>query len=519
MLEYGLRDNDKQVILDILKSYPQIEEAILFGSRALNTFKATSDVDFAIKGKDIHTILAALIADFEESDLIYEVDLVDYAGISTEKLLEHIDRHGKVFYRKGWIETTIGTLVNNKVICKPFDGNHGEKHPKGDDFVSEGVPFVMASDLKDGKVDLLHCNFITKKQANSLRKGFAKNDDVLLSHKATIGRTALLETSLDYVMLTPQVTYYRVKDKSKLSNVFLKHYFDSHFFQNTLLSYAGGGSTRLYIGITSQLDLPVILPPISEQKAIANILSSFDEKIELLREQNKTLETLAQTIFKEWFVNFNYPGATGEMVDSELGEIPKGWWVGSLLDVFDLIGGGTPKTSVDEYWNGGVSWYSVVDAPKGSDTFVINTEKNISALGLSMSSTKILQKGTSIVSARDTVGKLALVGCETAMNQSCYGIKGKSYFGDYYVYFQVKATLKNIKRNVHGAVFDTITQSTFRNIMVCLPSDYLVTCYEEAVSPMMDKILNNVLQVQSLSKTRDTILPKLMSGQVRTGEA
>ncbi|MBL4760959.1 MAG: restriction endonuclease subunit S [Mariprofundaceae bacterium] len=292
----------------------------------------------------------------------------------------------------------------------------------------------------------------------------------------------------------------------------------------SLLSCATG-STFPNVSRSQLEKMEILLPPLPEQKAIADMLSSFDEKIELLREQNKTLETLAQAIFKEWFVHFNYPDlsacghaqadATGEMVDSELGLIPKGWRAGSLLEVFDLIGGGTPKTSIDEYWNGGIPWYSVVDAPKGSETFVIETEKNISSLGLSKSSTKLLSKGTSIVSARGTVGKLALVGRETAMNQSCYGVKGKGFFGDYYVYFQLKEALNSLKSRVHGAVFDTITQPTFKNIMVTLPDNEVVTSYEERVTPIMEKILNNVLQIQSLSKTRDTILPKLMSGNLR----
>jgi predicted nucleotidyltransferase len=150
MFEFGLQDDDKQIILDILKAYPQIEEVVLFGSRALNTFKATSDIDLAIKGKDIHSILAVLIADFEESDLIYEVDLVDYAGISTEKLFEHIDRHGKVFYRKGWVETTLGKVINiysGKTRPKqqgffPVYGGNGILN-YGDNFNQEGETIVI----------------------------------------------------------------------------------------------------------------------------------------------------------------------------------------------------------------------------------------------------------------------------------------------------------------------------------------------------------------------------------------
>ncbi|MBN4063761.1 restriction endonuclease subunit S, partial [Cardiobacterium sp. AH-315-I02] len=112
------------------------------------------------------------------------------------------------------------------------------------------------------------------------------------------------------------------------------------------------GSTQSALTIAGLKTIQINLPPLTEQKTIAKILSSFDEKIELLREENKTLETIAQTFFKEWFVNFNYPGATGEMVDSELGEIPKGWRSGKLVDVTSIKGGTTPSTKNSNYWGG-----------------------------------------------------------------------------------------------------------------------------------------------------------------------
>jgi type I restriction enzyme S subunit len=162
-----------------------------------------------------------------------------------------------------------------------------------------------------------------------------------------LGRTAIVNTTYDFIVLTPQVTYYRVKCLEKLSNRYLKYYFDSFFFQTTLKNYAGGGSTRDYIGITKQLDLPIIFPPGNEQCAIAAVLSSFDDKIELLRAQNKTLENIAQALFKHWFVDFEFPGkdgkpyksSGGEMIDSELGEIPEGWKIGGLSEIADFLNG------------------------------------------------------------------------------------------------------------------------------------------------------------------------------------
>lgn len=182
--------------------------------------------------------------------------------------------------RKGWVKTTVEKLVNQKIIEKPLDGNHGEIHPKKSDFTESGIPFVMASDLVKGAVNQETCNFISREQADSLRKGFAKNGDVLLSHKGTIGRSAILQTSLDYVVLTPQVTYYRILDNSVLDNRFLYYSFHSPKFQNEIKKIAGAGSTRAYIGITQQLQLHIPIAPIAEQKRIVAILDEAFEGID-----------------------------------------------------------------------------------------------------------------------------------------------------------------------------------------------------------------------------------------------
>jgi type I restriction enzyme, S subunit len=144
-----------------------------------------------------------------------------------------------------WTKRKVSDLVNLDIIEKPLDGNHGEIHPKGDDFINSGIPFIMASDINNSFIDLKTCKFISKEQAKILRKGFAKTGDVLLTHKASIGRTAIVpKISDEYILLTPQVTYYRVKDHSKLNNSYLKYYFDSKPFQDVLASFSGAGSTR-----------------------------------------------------------------------------------------------------------------------------------------------------------------------------------------------------------------------------------------------------------------------------------
>lgn len=172
---------------------------------------------------------------------------------------------------------TIRDAIDRGVIAKPMDGNHGEKHPKATDFVSDGIPFIMANNLIDGEVDLKNCAFITKRQAESLDKGFAKSGDVLLTHKGTIGRTAILELDGEYVVLTPQVTYYRAL--SSVKKEFIKAYFDTDYFQSAIKRIASTGSTRDYVGITAQQDLPFFIPDEKLQDRFVEFFNiKFSEK-------------------------------------------------------------------------------------------------------------------------------------------------------------------------------------------------------------------------------------------------
>lgn len=176
-----------------------------------------------------------------------------------------------------WKTYTVQELIDAGMLEEPLDGNHGSIHPKASDYVSSGIPFIMANNLVNGRVDYNNCVYITEKQASTLRKGFAKPGDVLLTHKATIGRTAIVGDEYETIILTPQVTYYRVKHG--ISNRYLKYYFDSPNFQHIFSNWAGSGSTRAYLGITAQHKLPIVLPPYETQVKIAQCCSALDNKI------------------------------------------------------------------------------------------------------------------------------------------------------------------------------------------------------------------------------------------------
>ncbi|BBG88129.1 hypothetical protein ACGSH8M1_007950 [Aeromonas caviae] len=269
---------------------------------------------------------------------------------------------------------------------------------------------------------------------------------------------------------------------------------------------------------------------------VGEIVAALNERITLLRETNTTLEAIAQALFKSWFVDFDpvHARARGEQPaglapevaalfpdsfeESALGMIPRGWRVLSFTETIDVIGGGTPKTSISEYWNGDIPWFSVVDAPATTDVFVIETEKHITCEGLNKSSTKLLPVGTTIISARGTVGRLALVGQAMAMNQSCYGLSGKA--GDvYFTYFSTHRLVETLKQRTHGSVFDTITRDTLAGVSVVYPQTIVITAFEETIAPVMERIKENLIQARTLATLRDTLLPRLISGQLRLPEA
>jgi type I restriction enzyme, S subunit len=332
---------------------------------------------------------------------------------------------------------------------------------------------------------------------------------------------------------------------------YVGYYLRTPQFRNEMLAFSTM-STRASLNNEMIGRLQITLPPLPEQKAIAHILGTLDDKIELNRRMNATLEGMAQALFKSWFVDFDpvidNALAAGNPIPDELapradvrrqvlangttnreaakpfpsafqetesmGWIPEGWEVKSLETMIQLIGGGTPKTSVDDYWNGDIPWFSVVDAPSDSDVFVIDTDKKVTQMGVDNSSSKILREGTTIISARGTVGKCALVGTEMAMNQSCYGIQGTRGMADIYTYYTIREFVADLQQRGHGSVFNTITRDTFKSIRIPFGQLELTRSFDKTVSPFLQRIRANLSQQVELTKLRDTLLPKLISGEL-----
>jgi type I restriction enzyme S subunit len=279
-----------------------------------------------------------------------------------------------------------------------------------------------------------------------------------------------------------------------------------------------------------------IPPPTAQRTQLVALFDAIEERIDLNRRMNETLEAMARALFKSWFVDFDPvrakvegrdPGLPKAIADlfpdrfeeSELGEIPAGWGVARFADTIEIVGGGTPKTSGAEYWDGDIPWFSVMDAPSVSEVWVVETEKKVTRVGVENSSTRVLPVGTTIISARGTVGRLALVGVPMAMNQSCYGLRGRYGAHGFYNYFSTRELVVRLQQHAHGSVFDTITRDTLAGIAVVDPPAGLIDEFEKRVGPTLERIRSALLGTRLLAALRDALLPKLISGELRVKDA
>jgi len=290
----------------------------------------------------------------------------------------------------------------------------------------------------------------------------------------------------------------RPKGVIEVNPEYAGYYFRSPKFRANVTSMSSM-TTRASLNNDMLAALSINLPSPKEQATIGNTLKSLDNKIDLLHRQNDTLEAMAETLFRQWFVE----------------DTKEDWAETNLFDSIELIGGGTPKTENAEYWDGNIKWLSCGDISANHKNFVVRTEKSITEIGLQNSSAKLLPKFSTVISARGTVGKYCLLSEPMAYSQSNYGIKPKFEGCFFFTYLLVAYSVNELQAAAYGSVFDTITTTTFKELKISLPESLVIQEFEEIAKPYFKKMFNNQNQIHTLTTLRDTLLPKLMSGEVR----
>jgi type I restriction enzyme S subunit len=373
--------------------------------------------------------------------------------------------------------------------------------------------------------------YIDDDQSAELRNVEVKPNDVLLNITGdSVARCCQVAEDVLPARVNQHVAIIRPQPKS-LDARFLRYVLVSHEYQSRLLALASAGATRpaLTKSMIEELDIPS--PPLAEQKAIAAVLGALDDKIELNRRMNATLEAMARALFQSWFVDFDpvrakldgrppaaLDPATAALFpasfqDSTLGHIPKGWEAGSILRQADLLSGGTPKTDVPAYWNGDVPWASAKDVSQCGEAFLVSTERTITKQGVEESSTKIIPANATVVVARGaTTGRLTMFGHAMAMNQTCYGLRSK-VGTPFALYCNARHFIERLVQGGHGSIFDTITTSTFEATDVLLAPKEVLLAFDKQVTPLFQQVHANLHQSRTLATLRDTLLPKLLSGE------
>lgn len=473
--------------------------------------------------------------------------------MSSESLFPNMPSHWKV--------STLGELAKASgggIQTGPFGS---QLHAR--DYVDDGIPSIMPKNISMDEVTTDNIARVSPEDVERLSKYQVQAGDIIYSRRGDVEKCARITEKEEGWLCGTGCLRVRVKPES-VSTEYLHAYLCHPTVREWIVRHAVGATMpNLNTSILSAL--PVVIPSSLEMVTIASIWLAFSEKIQLNHQINQTLEQMAQAIFKSWFVDFEpvkakiaaleaggseedallaamqtisgkseaqltrfkaeqpeqyaelrataelFPSA---MQESELGEIPAGWEVLPISEMVDLIGGGTPKKSEPSFWNGDICWFSVKDIPSDGNVFLVDTNDKITEQGLTSSSTKLLPIGTTIITARGTVGKLALTGVSTAMNQSCYGVISRDGTGSFLNYLRLLEAVDTLKRNTHGAVFDTITRSTFDTAIQPRACLALRKCFEQTVSPMFEAIRNNLLQINTLSGARDLLLPKLLSGEL-----
>jgi len=477
-MRFGLEEHIITELNEVFEANPKVDKAFIFGSRAKGNYRPDSDIDIAIKGAEItlDDILKMQVA-FEEKGINFKIDLVHYDTIKEKALKEHIERVAMVMYSR-WNEFKLQEITEPlKDVYQPN---------RNDDFKYVGLEHIQPETLR---LDSVGVSSDVTSNKFRFRKG-----DVLFGKLRPYFRK-VVRPEFDGICST-DIWVFRAKNGFDQS--FLFYFLANWDFVNTADGAESG--TRMPRADWNFLkDTIWNIPPHPEQAAISEILSSLDDKIDLLHRQNKTLEQLAETLFRQWFVE----------------EAEESWEVGTIEDVVLVKGGTTPSTSNPDFWDGEIYWTSPRDLANNASIFLFNTERKITEEGLAQIGSGLLPIGTVLLSSRAPIGYLAITQIPVAINQGYIAIICDKSISNYFMFLWCKANMETIENAGNGSVFQEISKSSFKTLEFVKPPKDKLLKFDRTVEPIFQKIMSNQIQIRALTQLRDALLPKLMSGEIR----
>ena len=401
----------------------------------------------------------------------------------------------------------------------------------------EGIPYIAIPQLRDGHIVLDGVRRISEGDYIEWTKKLSPQaDDVIVVRRCNSGESAHVPANLKCAIGQNLVVLR--SDGSKILPQYLRWLVRGAEWWSEVGKYINVGAVFDSLRCRDIPNFELPFPPLDQQREIAAILASIDDRITLLRETNAILEAIAQALFKSWFVDFDpvrakMEGRTPEGMaeataalfpdgfeTSELGEVPRGWRVMPVGDAIEAVGGATPDTKNEAFWEPPVHcWTSPKDLSGIAAPVLLDTERKVSNQGLAKIGSGLLPPGTLLMSSRAPIGYLALAQVPLAINQGYIAMLPGGLLPPLYMYFWCRQNMDGIKGRANGSTFMEISKKAFRPIPVLVPSPELMNAFTATADALFARLTANEQQAQTLSTLRNTLLPRLISGQLRLPEA
>lgn len=407
-----------------------------------------------------------------------------------------------------WEISDVGYFCSNIASGgTPFRGNK-------DYYKNGSICWVKTGELNDFYIYDTEEKITENAIKNSAAKIFPKNTVSMAMYGATVGKLGILGREAS----TNQACCNMV---ANVDSDF-KFLFYSLLNKRDELVGRANGAAQQNLSVGTIKSFKLAKPSKNEQKQIAEVLSSFDDKIELNRKINANLEKIAGALFKRWFVDFEfsdkngkpYKSSGGKIIESELGGIPEGWNISTIGKELETFLGGTPSRINDKYWvNGNIPW---INSGKVNEYRIIKASEYITKEALDNSAAKLLPKGTVVIAITGaTLGQYSLLEIDSSFNQSVIGIQESENFKKEFIYFWIKNNIKEIIKAQTGGAQQHINKQVVDKYKILVPDQKILNSYYKIAISIFSMISINCFEIENLSNLRDSLLPRLMNGKIR----
>lgn len=390
---------------------------------------------------------------------------------------------------------------------------------KASEYTKHGTPVINVRNIGLGSIKADKLEFISLATRDRLSSHLLRRGDIVFGRKGAVERHVFIRQEQDGWFQGSDCLRLRFAS-TRVEPLFASYYFLTNDHQRWMMNQCSHGATMssLNQAILERIELP--LPPLPIQQRIAGILSAYDELIENSQRRIRILEMMARALYREWFVHFRFPGHENHpRVPSPLGEIPQGWEVTTVVDAFAISGGGTPSRKEDAFWQSGtIQWYSPSDLTGAGTMFMDDSSDHITERGLAKSSARMFPKRSVMLTSRATIGAIAINTRPACTNQGFITCLPNERVPLYFLFHWLTENVPTFQRMASGATFKEISRGVFKTIEFLQPPQAIVRRFEEIASPMAEEVLALQRQIQNLRRTRDLLLPRLLSGQIEVGD-